>query len=165
MVALAAGERSEFRHVYEALSPILRRFCEQMLADADQAKDAAQAAMAKLFFHASDFDPERDATSWALGFASFECLSARNRRARRREASDEGLAELHAAGPTPEESSIERELREAAIEALGQLRPTDVETIRAALAGERPAAAAFRKRLQRALERLRVVWRSKHGTD
>src|SRR5437016_2317782 len=115
MVALAAGERSEFRHVYEALSPILRRFCEQMLAD------ATQAAMAKLFFHASDFDPARDATSWALGFASFECLSARNRRSRRREASDEGLAELHAAGPTPEESSIERELREAAIEALGEI--------------------------------------------
>ena len=42
-----------------------------MLADADQAKDATQAAMAKLFFHASDFSSRTCAVVHARLFDPF----------------------------------------------------------------------------------------------
>ena len=119
----------------------------------------------------SDFNAERDAVSWALGFAAHECLSARNWRARRREdLGDERWRELPSHALTPEETVIMRDLREAAIDAVHQLRDEDAEVIEAAVRGERPNASAgvsalFRKRLQRALARLRVIWRNKYDVD
>ena len=166
MAALASGDRSAFHPVFAALWPFLRRFSERMLQDRDLAQDAAQTALLKLLVHATDFRPDRDVVAWALGFASFECLSARNRTARRREQRDApNLATLAGDRPSPEEALVEADLRAAAVEVLGVLRPQDVETINLALAGPRQAASpAFRKRLQRALERLRVAWRQTHGS-
>jgi len=50
-------------------------------------------------------------------------------------------------------------------EALGTLRPEDAETLRLYARGERAAVAAatFRKRVERALGRLRAVWRTSDG--
>ena len=171
MTALAAGCRDEFRPLFDVLWPLMRAFCERALRDAGGAEDAAQTALMKLFLHASDFDPERDAVSWTLGFAAHECLSARNRRARRREdLGDERWSELPSDERTPEETVILRELREAAVHAVHQLRDADAQVIEAAVRGERPkpsarVSALFRKRLQRALLRLRVIWRSKYDVD
>ena len=60
--------------------------------------------------------------------------------------------------------------RFTAREVLGALRPEDAEAIAASV--ERGAAsrfglppATFRKRLQRALERARLLWRTRHGHD
>jgi len=171
MIALAAGCRSEFRPLFDLLWPLIRAFCERALRDAGGAEDTAQAALLKVFLHASDFNAERDAVSWALGFAAHECLSARNWRARRREdLGDERWRELPSHALTPEETVIMRDLREAAIDAVHQLRDEDAEVIEAAVRGERPNASAgvsalFRKRLQRALARLRVIWRNKYDVD
>lgn len=167
MTALAAGDRSRFRAVFDGLWPVLRRFCERMLGDPDRGKDAAQIAMMKLFLNAAEFDAARDAVSWALGFAAFECLSERNRSARRREERDEE-AMLGAASPAadPEATAIALDLEAAALAAVEQLRPSDIAVVEAALQGRRRGAgAAFRKRLQRALERLRMVWRNTHGLE
>jgi len=53
---------------------------------------------------------------------------------------------------------------------LGALRPEDAEAIAASV--DRGAAerfgltpATFRKRVQRALERARLLWRTRHGHD
>ncbi len=171
MTALAAGDRSAFRPVFVALWPLVQRFCERTLRDRDRGQDAAQAAMMKLLLNASDFDPARDAISWALGFAAFECLSARNRSVRSREQSDEEvLMKAETAEPDPEHAVIARDLRDAASAALAHLRPSDLAVLEAAFHGQGPpgstgTAAAFRKRLQRALERLRVIWRHMHGTE
>src|SRR5262249_37471319 len=166
LTALAAGARSALSAVFAALWPLLRRFSERSLGNPDLAQDAAQTALMKLFLHATAFDPDRDAVAWALGFASFECRSARNRLASRREEPDEGFLATVAGGAlSPEEATIEADLRTAAVEILGSLRPQDADTLHAALAGSRPAGSAvFRKRLQRALERLRVAWRHTHGS-
>ena len=171
MIALAEGCRSEFRPLFDRLWPLLRAFCERALRDAGGAEDAAQTALMKVFLHASNFDPERDAVSWALGFAAHECLSARNWRAGRREdLGDERWSQLPSHALTPEEAVIVRDLREAAIDAVHQLRDDDAEVIEAVVRGERPNASAgvsalFRKRLQRALVRLRVIWRNKYDVD
>jgi RNA polymerase sigma-70 factor (ECF subfamily) len=167
MTALAAGERSRFRAVFGGLWPVLRRFCERMLKDPDRGKDAAQAALMKLFLNAGEFDPARDAVSWALGFAAFECLSERNRWARRREERDEETMLATASpAPDPESTAIALDLEAAALAAVERLRPSDIAVLEEALEGRRRVAGAtFRKRLQRALERLRVVWRNTHGLE
>src|SRR2546426_1152653 len=49
--------------------------------------------------------------------------------------------------------------------ALGALRPEDAETLRLYARGHRPAVAAatFRKRIERAMARLRGIWRTTDG--
>jgi DNA-directed RNA polymerase specialized sigma24 family protein len=168
MAALSAGDRSAFEPVFSALWPLLRRFCERTLHDPDLACDAAQAALMKLLLHATDFRAGHDVVTWALGFASFECLTVRNRANRRREHTDDTLlAAIPAGQPSPEDAAIREDLGVAALMVLGTLRPQDVETIKAAFPDARAVAstAAFRKRLQRALERLRAAWRQTHGSD
>ena len=167
LTALAAGDRSAYRPVFAALWPLLRRFCEQTLRDLDLAQDAAQSALMKLFLHATEFEPDRDAVTWALAFAAYECRTVRNRAIGRREEVDAALlAAVPGGAPTPEEVTIEADLWAAATEVLGTLRPQDAETVRTALSGARPTASpVFRKRLQRALERLRVAWRHTLGSD
>jgi DNA-directed RNA polymerase specialized sigma24 family protein len=170
MIALSQGDRAAFRPVFSALWPLLRRFSLRALGDAALAEDAAQAALTKLFFTATEFDPARDAVAWALGYASYEVLSLRKRKWRRERFDLPLLAAQLAGGGTPEDLTIERDLRTAAAEALGVLRQKDIETLEAVLEGQRPrgsetARAAFRKRVQRAIERVRLAWRNKHGTD
>jgi RNA polymerase sigma factor (sigma-70 family) len=167
MTALAEGDRSAFQPVFTALWAVLVKFCDRTLHDQDLAQDAAQAALMKVLLHATEFQPERDAIAWALGFAAFECLSLRNRNRRRREQRDMALlATVPGGAPSPEDAAIREDLRAAAAEAVGTLRPRDVETLDLAFSGERRAASgpAFRKRLQRALARLRTAWRHTHGS-
>jgi DNA-directed RNA polymerase specialized sigma24 family protein len=171
MIALSEGDRAAFHPIFAALWPLLLRFSRRALGDAHHAEDAAQAALLKLLLHAPEFDRQRDAVAWALGFASFECLTVRNKESRRRHDSDaELLVTVPASGPTPEEIAIDRDLRSAAAEVLGSLRREDLEVLEAVVAGRRPsgpesARARIRKRVQRSIERVRVAWRSKHGTD
>ena len=63
----------------------------------------------------------------------------------------------------------DRDLVRAAIETLGELPARDREVIIAALTEDDAlrralTPATFRKRLERALGRLRTSWRSRHGT-
>jgi len=69
-----------------------------------------------------------------------------------------------AAGATPEERVLDEELRTAAAELIGTLRPADAETLAAMATGARPPGATFRKRVERALARVRAAWRTKHGS-
>src|SRR5205823_5225866 len=129
------------------------RFCLRALGEAALAEDAAQTALTKLFLHAPEFDPKRDAIAWALGFASFEVLTLRKRKWRRERFDPTLLAAQPDGGGTPEDLAIERDLRSAAVEVLGVLRQKDVETLEAVLEGQRPqgprSGATLRKRVQR----------------
>jgi hypothetical protein len=83
-------------------------------------------------------------------------------------AGEQGLSMLPDQGENPEALFLERDILAAAGEVMGSLRPEDVKTLRAAIEEEaRPdvPAATFRKRLSRAVGRLRTAWRAKHGTD
>ncbi|MCU1282647.1 MAG: polymerase sigma-70 factor, subfamily [bacterium] len=136
-----------------------------MMHDAADADDAAQSALLKLFERASEFDPERDALAWIVGIVSYECLTLRRKLTRRREQGGEALAAVVDGAPSPEERTMSNELEEVAVAMLGRLRPGDRETLRIALFGEGERAAhpaTFRKRVERALGRLRAAWRA-HG--
>src|SRR4030095_16919111 len=165
MVRLADGDRSALHATFEILWPLLRRFSARHLPHAE-AEDAAQEALVKIFRQAGRFDPARSAAAWALGIAGFEIRTARRRILRRREAceAEESLAAFPDAAKNPEEILLDRDLEETLREVLGALRAPDVETLRLYARGERPtiAAATFRKRVERALVRLRSAWSSTH---
>ena len=154
MARLASGDRSALRPAFDALWPLLQRYCNK--AAGSDGEDAAQGALIKVFAQAGDYDPSRGALPWALSIAAWECRTARKRRSRSRELPLLGLAE-RLDPRTPEEAAVEADLRAAALEVLGTLGPRDVE----ALLGEREGPT-FRKRLQRALSRFRAAWRERH---
>jgi RNA polymerase sigma-70 factor (ECF subfamily) len=163
MTRLAAGDRSALPPAFAILWPLLRRFTGRHLAPAE-AEDAAQEAVVKIFAQAASFDASRSAVAWALGIAGYEVLTARRRRKRRREepADAATLGARIAPGPDPEASVLARDLEATLEAALGSLAPGDAATLRLYAKGDRPAiaAATFRKRVERALARLRTAWRT-----
>ncbi len=167
LVRLADGDRSAFDPLFQALWPLLRRFAARLLPNSVDAEDAAQQALMKVFGRAGEFDRQRDALTWIFGIVAWECRTVRRKAVRRREEPlPEGIDLAARAVDSGEAELVERNLLAAVHELLGSLRPQDVETILLAFRGKRPigGGAAFRKRLERALKRLRDAWRLKHGT-
>jgi RNA polymerase sigma-70 factor (ECF subfamily) len=164
---LASGDRSALEPAFDRLWPALRRFTGRLMRDDAAADDAAQSALLKIFARMSELDLERDALAWALGVAAYECKTLRKQVQRRRESGDAALGAQQARVRTPEEAASTRELEEAALDVMGALRPIDIETLHAMMHDLRPDVppATFRKRLERALHRLQVAWRSRHGHD
>ena len=166
LAELADGNRDAFDDVYSGAWPLVRGFVARHLRPAE-AEDVAQEALLSVFARASEFDRDRDALAWILGIAAWEIRSARTRTRRRREDTlDEGsLAERPGGGPTPEENAAFRERDRSIEEALAALHPADAMTLRVYMNDERPgvAPATFRKRVQRAVGRLRAAWKTGHG--
>jgi RNA polymerase sigma-70 factor (ECF subfamily) len=165
---LASGDRSAFQPLFQSLWPLLQKFTRRLLASDADGDDAAQQALLKTFAHAREYDPARPALPWVLAIAHNECRTLRKQRLRRREVGSEPAAMLSAPHLSPEHELISRELETALAAVFADLRPEDVHTLALAVAedrDERPAipAATFRKRVERALERLRLAWRAKHG--
>ncbi len=165
MSAAADGERAAVAPLFQALWPVIVAYATRFVGDRALAEDCAQDALVRLFGQLPRFDRERDALTWALAHATWQCRTARRRTERRRE--DHGVVvEAAVDGAAALE---ERELVRAAIAALDTLAPHDREVIAASLLDDDElrravAPATFRKRLERALARLRTSWRSRHGT-
>jgi RNA polymerase sigma factor (sigma-70 family) len=166
MRRLADGERAAFDPVFAALHPLFSRIAMRSLSPAE-ADDVAQSALLKLFARASEFDAERDALSFALGVIGWEIRTSRTRARRRREVGDEKIAAL-AAEDSVEDGLIAKDLAQAVNDAIGTLSAEDAATLGAVARGERPvgtAPATFRKRVERAMTRLRAVWKETHGAS
>ncbi len=157
--ALAAGDRTAFDRVYRAVAPLYARVAARALRSPADAEDAAQQALLNVFARAHEFDPARGtALPWLVAIVANECRTQRQRVRRRREEPEppEGAADT----PTAEDALARRELEEAVMQSLGTLSAEDARTIRAALELEaRPdvPAATFRKRLERAVGRVRTA--------
>jgi len=165
LTRLADGDRAAFRPVFDLAWPEVRALAARLTPHGADADDAAQLAFIKLFERACEFDPARDALAWIVGIVSYECLTVRKQRHRRREHGGESLAAVVDGAASPEEHAIGGELADAAVAILGQLRPEDRDTLRIAVFGQGERAArpaTFRKRVERALARLRAAWRD-HG--
>jgi RNA polymerase sigma-70 factor (ECF subfamily) len=157
---VADGDRAAVAPAFDALWPLLRRFAARALGSDADAEDAAQRALVKLFAQAAFFDPTRDALAWVLTIVAFECRTVVRARGRRRERPLD--VDVAADVASPEAAAVQRDLEEAARSVLGTLADGDAQAIGALLAGSRPEGATFRKRLQRALARLRGAWRARH---
>jgi len=165
MLRLADGDRSAMSPLVEQLWPVLLSYAERGLRDAQAAEDVAQEVLLRISSRISELDRTRDPLSWAFGIATFELMSQRKRRTRRREAFlGDDLPDALAATESSEDTVIRAELHAALAGALGQLSAHDLEQLDlldAARAG--PATPAMRKRRQRALDRLRTIWRNLYG--
>jgi RNA polymerase sigma-70 factor (ECF subfamily) len=165
MTAAADGDRSTIDRLFQALWPVVTRYASRMLADATLAEDVAQEALVRLFGQLAHYDRSRDALTWTLAIATWECRTARRKVQRRGE-----TAEVASDAAIDGHATVEdRDLVRAALAALETLPARDVEVIAAAVLDddtlrEALAPATFRKRLERALGRFRLSWRSRHGT-
>ncbi len=160
MTRLADGDRSVFDAVYAGLWPVVSAFCSKTLARAD-AEDAAQQALLKVFDQAANFEPDRDALTWALSIAVWEVRTIRKRQQRSKTSALEDM-EFADVTDSPETLTVERQITGAALHALGQLSAADQETLLATFIDEAPAGVAgatFRKRRERAVVRLKDAWR------
>lgn len=162
MVRLAEGDRSAFDAVFAGLWPELLGFVRRAMCGEPDAEDLAQQTLLKIFFRISEFDTGRDGVAWAFGIAVYEVRTLRRKRHRRREVSADGGNPAPDRRPTPEALAIESDLRRALAESIEELTEADRAVL---LPDDRVDAtvspAAWRKRRQRALERLRSVWRSR----
>jgi RNA polymerase sigma factor (sigma-70 family) len=166
MTAAADGDRTAIDPLFAALWPIALAYATRFLGDSALAEDSAQDALVKLFGQVDRYDRERDALTWALTHTTWQCRTARRKLQRRGETE---LADDVDAAVDGAVVAEERELVRAAVATLATLGPRDVEILIAALTDDDVlrctlAPATFRKRLERALGRLRMSWRSRHGT-
>lgn len=167
LARLADGDRGAFDPVFQVLSPLVQRFCVRRLGAGPDAADAAQLALEKIFARASDYDPARAALPWALAIAAWECTTVRTQRRRSR---TEPLGELESAADaeSADEALAGAQDRAALRDVLTQLSPGDRATLEEAFfetLGAGPRDATFRKRKERALGRLRALWRGAFGHD
>jgi RNA polymerase sigma-70 factor (ECF subfamily) len=173
MVQLADGDRSAFAVLLDGLWPVILAFARRALDNEQDSEDVAQQVFVRICSRIADFDRSRDGLSWAFGIAKYEILTLRRSRQRRRETSDEpSLRHRADSKPTPEERLIEDDLRHALSVALGELSENDRLVLAGGSTGtgadtdgaaDVPYGPTERKRRQRALARLRILWRRLYG--
>lgn len=167
LIRLADGDRSAFDPVFSACQPKVLALTRRLMAGDPECEDVAQQALLRVFERASEFDASLGkALPWVLGIAAWEVRSWRTRRRRRGHST---LDPEHPAGPGP---TVEATVAQAELLAhlegiMDTLDSADQATLLAA-AGLAPrpegvAPATFRKRVQRAMGRLRMAWRDEHG--
>jgi RNA polymerase sigma factor (sigma-70 family) len=164
MVRFADGDRSAIEVLMAELWPVLLDFARRGLTSDQDAEDVAQEVFVRICSRITEFDRARDGLSWAFGIAGYEVMSQRRRQRRRREVTDLPLEPYPDPGDSGEAALAQRQLLAALEQALGEL--TDDDRLMLGSAGGGAAgvpAATHRKRKQRALERLRDVWRGLYG--
>jgi RNA polymerase sigma-70 factor (ECF subfamily) len=163
MVRLAEGDREAFDAVFAGLWFELLAFVRRAMPGDPDMEDVAQQTLLKIFSRISDFDTSRDGVAWAFGIAIYEVRTLRRQRLRRREVTADARVNGHDAEPSPEELAIETDLHRTLTEALGELTAADRSVLRPdASAPARLSPAAWRKRRQRAVDRLRAIWRNRY---
>jgi RNA polymerase sigma-70 factor, ECF subfamily len=164
IVRLADGDRSAFSLVFDELWPRVLRFVQRALAGRPEAEDLAQQALLKLFARIAEFDATRDGVAWAFGIVAYEIRTLRRQEQRRREVPHEGgIEQITDTRQSPETLAIQSDLARALTEALGELSASDRDILLPADEAGGAGGALQRKRRQRALERLRTVWRRLHA--
>lgn len=147
VLRVADGDRAAFDALYDAIAPRVDATCARILGPGPDAEDAAQQALCRIFERSAEYDAERGpAWGWILTTTCWEARTVRRRRDRRRE-----TREVPERAGGPEEDGLG--------ELLALVGDEDRAVIVAALGlSPRPDVppATFRKRWQRALQRLRV---------
>jgi DNA-directed RNA polymerase specialized sigma24 family protein len=164
MARAADGERAAIDPLFGALWPVIVDYTRRLVGDPTLAEDVAQDTLVQLFAQLARYDRSRDALAWALTLATWQCRTARKRITRRGETAEAVPIQAVDGHAVAEE----RELVRSALATLVTLGPRDIEIIVASITDDEAlrasiAPATFRKRLERALARFRLSWRSRHG--
>jgi RNA polymerase sigma-70 factor (ECF subfamily) len=168
MLAAADGDRAAVEPLFQMLWPLTVAYTTRFLGNPALAEDCAQESLVKLFGQLDQYDRERDALTWALTLATWQCRTER-RKLLRAGVREDVPAEPIEIAVDERQRFEERELVRAALDTLDALAPRDREVIAALVSDDDElrralAPATFRKRLERALGRLRSTWRSRYGT-
>jgi RNA polymerase sigma-70 factor, ECF subfamily len=164
MVRLSDGDRTAFDVLLDHLWPVILSFAQRGVGHGADADDVAQEVFYKICARIADFDRERDGLSWAFGMAGYEIMTQRRRLQRRREVFDEASVAGHLDGSASlEEQLIAREITVAFEQAVGALSEEDRVSLGLEGSMSEAAGATLRKRKQRALDRLRGIWRQIYG--
>lgn len=164
MVRLSDGDRTAFDALLDELWPVILSFAERGVGRGGDAEDVAQEVFYKICARIADFDRRRDGLSWAFGIAGYEIMTHRRRLQRRREVFDEvSVAEALDGAASQEEQLLARELALALERTVGELTDEDRASLGLDGGTSDASGATLRKRKQRALERLRGLWRHIHG--
>ena len=160
MSRLSLGEREAFDPLFRALYPRAVRFARVKLNE-EQAADAAQLILMKVFATASGFERGKPLLPWFYAIAANELQTARRRSARDEErTADEGAGHRVPSGENPESLLLERELRRSldlAIEALDDQSAQAIGSLLGVNVHPNVSTSAFRKRVSRAYARLRFL--------
>ncbi|MET0593508.1 MAG: sigma-70 family RNA polymerase sigma factor [Polyangiaceae bacterium] len=160
MSRLSLGEREAFDPLFRALYPRAVRFARVKLNE-EQAADAAQLILMKVFATASAFERGKPLLPWFYAIAANELQTVRRRCAREAtRAARESAARQVPTADNPESVLLDRELRRSLDLAIGALDDQSAAAIGCLLGSDvRPAvgASAFRKRVSRAYARLRFL--------
>jgi RNA polymerase sigma factor (sigma-70 family) len=163
IVRLAQGDRSVFAPLFKLIWPVILQYCSRALREKQDAEDAAQETVLRVFNRIAEFDCTRDGLAWVLGIAFYEVRTLRRRHFRSREIGSEHLEWARADAQGPDEQIIREELRVTLQDAIEGLRDTDRAIVQELLKDDDrkdgPAEPAVRKRKQRAIERLITSWR------
>lgn len=161
LVRLKRGERAAADEVFRRAWPAVRAFAAQWLAGSDQVEDIAQQALVKVFAQVMDFEPSRDALTWVLEVTVWECRTERARVRRARLADAPTVEPI--ADERPDAALEAAQLTEALRAVVAALPAADQQEIARLLLEEASGDAAGRKRRQRAVDRLKALWRTLHG--
>jgi RNA polymerase sigma-70 factor (ECF subfamily) len=166
MVRLADGDRAAFDVLLDELWPVILSFARRGVGGGADAEDVAQEVFVRICSRITEFDRARDGLAWAFGIARYEIMTQRRRQQRRREVNDELVLETEPDGAaSAEQRLIDGEMEAAFDQAVGAL--SDDDRMALGLGDGRRAegisAPAARKRKQRALARLRGLWRTING--
>lgn len=165
IVRLSDGDRTAMNGLVQHLWPVLLDFARRGLRHEHDAEDVAQEVFVRICSRISEFDRTRDGLSWAFGIASYEIMTVRRRRQRRREAFDSSILDAqHHPQASQEDALVRAELEDALLQVLGDLSIDDRAHLGLIAAPQDGATGAtLRKRRQRAVERLRTLWRRVYG--
>ena len=163
---LADGDRSAMKELVHTLWPVLLDFARRSVRQEQDAEDIAQEVFYRICSRAAEFDRDRDGLSWAFGIASYEILSHRRKQQRlHRTLQPFDFATVPDPGCSQEEQTIRVQLKSALATVLGEISVSEQALL--GLNGGGPlanvSALALRKRRQRALDRVRTVWRRLYG--
>ena len=146
LTALARGDRAAFDPVFGRVWPLVRGYAARCLPW-EEAEDAAQEALLRVFSRASEFDARRDALSWVLGVAAWQIRTHRTRARRRREEDLSAAGEREDAEPSPEAAAMGpavmvKMLSSLAAAQAGELRVTCSMLTALEMSGRQPASTA-----------------------
>lgn len=160
MIRLADGDRAAFQPIFAALWPRMRSWSIRLMMNTSEGEDAAQQALLKLFAQADRFDVEGDVFAWGLTLATWECKTLQRQNARR---AGKLLAEPML-NSSPEQHVIEADLLNAIEELVDELSPGDQALLRLSPSTDQlPQTPTTRKKKERALAKLKAMWRKRHG--
>jgi RNA polymerase sigma-70 factor (ECF subfamily) len=120
IAAAASGDPAARAELLRQHSAPVYRFCLRMLANEEDARDAAQETLIKVLRNLDRYDSSWRFSTWVFGIARNTCIDEHRRRARRRTTSDVEVVEP---GASPFEMT-DRELRAERLHRALQMVPT-----------------------------------------